>query len=381
MSGARTIVHYTDSQGFGGAERALLHLLAGLDRRRWQPVLYYHPSAGIAGFLAEAHSLEVRLRALPPMPLGWIGATRTLRFAAALRRDRPAIFHAHLTWPLACKYGLVAALMVGVPGVVATAQLFVDLPYGRSTRLQQRLLVSRLGCYIAVSQHVAHRLRTTFGIPERRLRVVHNAVPVAPFERPADAGLRAQLAGPSKRPIILTCARLDPQKGLTTLLEAARLIPAAVFVIAGEGQMQGALRDQTRRLGLGDRIVFLGYREDVPSLLASCDVFVLPSLYEGLPLAVLEALAAGRPVVTTAIGGTDEVICDGLTGLLVPPNDPTALAAAIGRVLDEPLLATRLAVAGKARVAAQFSTERMVHRITETYDDLLDRSQARPRHA
>jgi glycosyltransferase involved in cell wall biosynthesis len=86
-------------------------------------------------------------------------------------------------------------------------------------------------------------------------------------------------------------------------------------------------------------------------------------------------------VVTTAIGGTDEVICDGLTGLLVPPNDPTALAAAIGRVLDEPLLATRLAVAGKARVAAQFSTERMVHRITETYDDLLDRSQARPRHA
>jgi glycosyltransferase involved in cell wall biosynthesis len=323
----------------------------------------------------------VRLQALPPMPLGWTGASRTARFASILRRDRPAIFHAHLTWPLACKYGLIAALVSGVPAVLATAQLFVDVPYDRSARLQQRLLASRLGCYIAVSGQVARRLRAAFGVPERKLRVIHNAIPAAAFDGPADPDLRTRMAGPAQRPIVLTCARLDPQKGLSTLLEAAVLVPAAVFVIAGEGQQQAALRDQAQRLGLADRAVFLGHRADVPALLASCDVFVLPSLYEGLPLAVLEAMAAGRPVVTTAVGGTDEVVCDRETGLLVPPNDPRALASAIRTLLDEPRLAARLAAAGKTRVAAQFSAERMVQSVTQTYDDLLDRHQATTQHA
>jgi glycosyltransferase involved in cell wall biosynthesis len=127
---------------------------------------------------------------------------------------------------------------------------------------------------------------------------------------------------------------------------------------------------------VSDRVVFLGYRQDIPDLLASCDLFVLPSLFEGLPLSILEAMAAGKPVIASAIGGTDEAVLHGETGLLVPPADPTALAAAIHTVLSNPLLARRLAAAGKARVYRTFSAEAMVQRVTQTYEEILSSHEA-----
>jgi glycosyltransferase involved in cell wall biosynthesis len=182
--------------------------------------------------------------------------------------------------------------------------------------------------------------------------------------------------GASERPIVLTLARLDRQKGLYYLLEAAALVPEAVFVLAGEGPEWPALEAQARALGLTKRVILLGYRDDVSDLLASCDVFVLPSLFEGLPLSVLEAMAAGKPVVATAIGGTDEAVVDGVTGLLVPPADPAALAKGIRMVLSDPVLSARLGAAGRARAHEQFSAEAMVRRVSDVYDELLDSRQA-----
>jgi glycosyltransferase involved in cell wall biosynthesis len=172
--------------------------------------------------------------------------------------------------------------------------------------------------------------------------------------------------------MVLTLARLDKQKGLHYLLEAAALIPEAMFVLAGEGPERPALEAQTRALGLNHRVVFLGYRDDVGDLLASCDLFVLPSLFEGLPLSVLEAMAAGKPVVATAIGGTDEAIVHGETGLLVHPADPVALARAIRTAVSDPVLSQRLGAAGRARAQQEFAAESMVRRITEIYDEILD---------
>ena len=143
-------------------------------------------------------------------------------------------------------------------------------------------------------------------------------------------------------------------------------------MIAGEGPERSALEAQARTLGLADRVVLLGYRDDVCDLLASCDLFVLPSLFEGLPLSVLEAMAAGKPVVATAIGGTDEAVVHGETGLLVPPADAASLAKAIRTALSDPRLSQRLGAAGRARVYQEFSAQTMVRHITEIYDELLD---------
>jgi glycosyltransferase involved in cell wall biosynthesis len=146
-----------------------------------------------------------------------------------------------------------------------------------------------------------------------------------------------------------------------------------LFVLAGDGDERAALESQCAVLGLQERVLFLGYQQDVPNLLAHCDLFVLPSLYEGLPLAILEAMAAAKPVIATAVGGTGEVVVDGETGLLVPPGDPTALAGAIRKLLSDPPFARRLAAAGNVLVQRSFSTEAMVRRVSQVYEDLLAR--------
>jgi glycosyltransferase involved in cell wall biosynthesis len=157
------------------------------------------------------------------------------------------------------------------------------------------------------------------------------------------------------------------------LLAAAEHVPDAVFALAGDGAERHRLHGLARGLGVQDRVLFLGQRHDIPELLAVCDVVVVPSLDEGLSVAVLEAMALGRPVVATAVGGTPEAVHDGVTGLLVPPANPAQLAAAIRRIIEDGALAERLGDAARARAEAAFSAARMVERISAVYDDLLAR--------
>jgi glycosyltransferase involved in cell wall biosynthesis len=169
---------------------------------------------------------------------------------------------------------------------------------------------------------------------------------------------------------------LDRPKGLSDLLAAAQLVPEAFFVLAGEGREREILQTRARALGIANRVSFLGHRNDIPDLLASCDVFVLPSLYEGLPVSVLEAMAAGKPVVATAVGGTCEVVLHGQTGLLVPPRDPAALARAIRTLLADPDLVQQLTQAAKVRLCQKFRADTMVERIADLYDELAPSNAA-----
>jgi glycosyltransferase involved in cell wall biosynthesis len=179
------------------------------------------------------------------------------------------------------------------------------------------------------------------------------------------------LTGGSDCPIVFTPARLYSRKGHIHLLQAATLVPDALFVLAGDGPERARLEECARQLGVAARVRFLGQRQDIPQLLASCDLFVLPSLYEGLPLSVLEAMAAGKPVIATAIRGTDEAVIHGKTGLLVAPGNPVDLAAAIRKLLSDRALAAQLAQAGKARVAQEFSAEAMVQGASRVYEEAL----------
>jgi glycosyltransferase involved in cell wall biosynthesis len=368
---AQSIFFYTDSRVLGGAENAMLMLLDSLDRTAWQPTLLIEDAVGTEPLAERAAALGVPVRRVPPLPLGLTGARRVPALARLLRRLRPDVFHAHMTSPVACKWGLAAALLARVPAVLGTVQVGAYEPPNRSAYWQLRALSRGVDRYLAVSREIAGELVERLDWPAEKVEVVYNAVDVEQVEAAAPPGLREQLGGSETRPLVLTPARLDAQKGHGTLLEAIVEVPEATFVLAGEGPEQPALEARVAELGIGERVSFLGRREDVPQLLAACDVFALPSLYEGSSLAVLEAMAAGIPVVSSAIGGTEELVEDGRSGLLVAPGDAPALAAALRRLLDDPDLRQELAARARERVDEGLRREQMAARVAGVYDELL----------
>jgi glycosyltransferase involved in cell wall biosynthesis len=364
---SRRVVHYVDSDLHGGSEQASLELIASLDRSRWKPVLLHHPDA--TRLADGARSLSVETCAAPRLQARWPVAG-TLRLWRMLRALNPAVFHAHLSWPLACRHGLVAAWLARVPAIVATAQLYLEIEDPRRPPLSLRP-PRRI---IAVSEEVKARYGE-LGVPPAKLVVVRNGIRVPSSVRPPDPALRAALIGNRPEYLVLTPARLHEQKGHAYLLAAAARVPDATFVFAGAGPLREELERESVSLGVADRCVFLGDRADVPDLLAAADLVVLPSLFEGLPVVVLEAMAAGRPVVATSIGGTDEAVAHEVTGLLVPPRDPGALAAAIGRIRSDPELGRRMGEAGRERVEREFTAEATACAVMRVYDDVLSEAE------
>jgi len=360
------VVHFTDSADVGGAEHVLLMLLQGLDRRRWQPLLLHPGGPGLAPLLRDAAGAGVPLVRVPEMPEGLQSLLSALRLTAWLRRRRPAVFHAHMTWPLGAKWALVAAVLARVPVVVATMHLWVDIPVTASRRAQATLLGRRVATLIAVSEDAGRRMRADLGWGGP-VTVVRNAVALERFPAPGPAPCR-NAAEPA---VAVVAARLVTQKGHGHLLEAARRLPRVRFLCAGDGPLRSDLERRAREMGVADRVTFLGHRTDIPALLHGADLAVLPSLYEGLPLSLVEAMAAARPVVATDVGGSREVVIHGVTGLLVPPGDPEALAGAIGRVASDPALAARFGAEGRRRVEADFTAEAMVARVEALYARLL----------
>ena len=360
----RRVVHYVDSDVFGGSEEAALLLMASLERARWEPVLLHHPDPGMARLTDGAGRLGIRAISVPR---GGRRGAGPLHLWRAIRAERPAIFHAHLSWPLACRPGVLAAWLAGVPAILGTAHLYTEL---RDSR-RPPLMLRPFRRIIAVSEEVRSRYAEALGVPARKLAVVHNGITVSPVVQPADPALRAELVRGRPDYLVFTPARLHEQKGHSFLLAAAVEVPDATFVLAGDGPLRAQLEAQARELGVAHRCLFLGHRSDVPALLAAADLFVLPSLYEGLPVSVLEAMAAQRPVVATAIGGTDEAVTHEADGLLVPPRDPAALAAAIRRLRTDPALAQRLAAAGRRRVERDFSSVVMGRNVMRIYGEVM----------
>jgi len=366
----RRVVHFTDSAGFGGAERQILTLIEHLDRDQWDPVLAHHGSPGIQPLVEGARALGVPHVVLDPMPDGLAGARRVPATARALRGLGADVLHAHLTWPLAAKWPLAAGVAARLPAVLATVQLYLPFQATRATLFQHRVLSLRVGRYVCVSRFVAEACIAHVGWPPGRVSVVHNGIDPGPWEQ-GDAAAGRLALGDGEGPVALTLARLDPQKGLEVLIEAAAQTPGVQFAIAGDGPERPALERQITRLGLDGRVRLLGRREDAPDLLAACDLFVLPSRFEGLPVSVVEAMAAARPVVATAIGGTDEAVVDGETGLLVPAGDAGALARAVARIAGDGGRSAAMGAAGRERARASFTASGMAAAIAGIYRHLL----------
>jgi glycosyltransferase involved in cell wall biosynthesis len=376
MSKPRSLFLFSDATALGGAEAALLLHLEHLDRDQWRPTFVYHPSKAVEPLERRAAEAGAELLPIPPLPLGIGGLQRVPALTRLLRRERPDVFHAHLSWQLACKFPLAAAVLARVPAVVATVQLYVDAPLDTSSRLQLRGIGRGVGRYIAVSEQIARALQRGLRLADGRVDVIHNAVDVTRFSAAPDHALRRTLTGNDRTPLVLTAARLHEQKGIDVLIEAVPGVPDARFAIAGDGPERRRLEKLAADLGVEERVKFLGSRSDVPALLRASDLFVLPSRYEGFPLVLLEAMAAEVAVVATRIAGVDELVVDGQNGALVEPGDSTALGLAIARLLADAERRKELASRGHELVLQRHTAEATTARVTRVYEEVLSETRA-----
>jgi glycosyltransferase involved in cell wall biosynthesis len=311
------------------------------------------------GVRYEAVALGSRLR-----PAADLAAVRRLR--QLLGELAPAVVHAH-----GLRAGAAAALAMrrgpGRPALAITVHNGPPGPAGQAAvyALLERIVARRADLVLCVSADLAARMR------RRGARDVGLAVVPAPPAASPSPTSPVPWPAADDRPVVLAVARLAKQKGLDTLLAAAALWrdlrPRPLVVIAGDGPLAGALAGLGRDVGADAR--FIGWRDDVPALLAAADVFVLPSRWEGQPLALQEALRAGRPVVATDVGGVRALTGD-QAALLVPPGDPAALAAAVRRVLREPELARRLSAAALGRAAGLPTAADAIAQVLALYDRL-----------
>lgn len=359
-----------------GAEKQMVMLATGLPRDQFRvEVAALTRSGPLAADLRAAdiptHLIGKRFK-VDPFALA--------RLARLVRRGHYDVVH---TWIFAAdSYGRVAARWGRVPAVVVS-EMAVDVWKGRGERAVDRWLARWTDRVVGNSDAVV-RFYEQMGIPSAKLSMIPSGIADEPALAEVDpAAVRTELGILADAPVALFVGRLADQKGVADLLDALDLLqhvrPDLRTWIVGDGPLRDRLRERARGFRLdGDRRVqFLGHREDVPRLLAACDVLVLPSYYEGMPNVVLEAMQAGKPVVATAAPGTTEVVAAGETGLLVPIRNPPALAQAIRQVIADPALARRFGEAGRGRVASEFSASAMIAHYARLYCDIAGTRSSR----
>lgn len=365
------ILHVIDSLKIGGAEMLLVDLLRAIQREgHSSKVAYFTP--GPLG--RELDALNVPVHRLSRH--GLADPRAVVRLLDLIRRWRPDVVHTHLT--KSDLTGQFAAALGRAPARVSTAH---NTDPWRRRRLLTRTnrLITR-GCQrvIAVSSEVRDYLVSLEAYPPEKIVTVENGIDLQRFDpsrqQPMD---RAAVWGfGNEHPVIGVVGRLEPQKGHSVFLEAAARVtaeaPAARFVVIGDGSLRPTLEAQRDRLGLTGCVAFAGVLQDVPAALAALDVVAFPSLWEGLPVALLEAMAMERPIVATAVGGMVGVLRDGVTGLLVAPGEHDELARGLLQVLHDPALARRLGTQARDFVREHHSMQTMHRRILDLYQNPAD---------
>lgn len=386
-----SVVHIITRFDRGGSARSTLLTVLGLDRTRYQVVLVHGRSEAAAAeetaLLREdlarlrqggvpVYEVPTLVREIRPM----LDARAALALWRLLRRERPAIVHTHTS--KAGALGRLAAWLAGVPVVIHTphGHLFYGY-YGpvmsALLRAAERLLAQLTDRIVTLTDRGA-REHVRYGIagPEK-FATIPSGIDLAPFRavRVDIAVKRKDLRLPPEGPIVGTVGRLVAVKGHAWLLRAAPRVlaefPKTCFVLIGDGPLLDELRRLAAALGVGPHVVFLGARQDVPECLAALDLFVFPSLNEGMGRALIEAMAVGCPVVATRVGGVPDIVVDGTTGVLVPPCDERALAEAVLAMLRDSRRRAAYGEAAKRYADERFDANTMVKTIERLYDAVL----------
>jgi glycosyltransferase involved in cell wall biosynthesis len=347
----------------GGTERQMIELVRRLDRARWQVhVACFHRTGAWLSRVAEAAPIV-------EFPVRSFRRTATFglmkQFAHWCRGLGVAVVHTtHLPSNI---FGLPAAALAGVPARIGNRR---EVNPGKSAAelTAQRAAYACAHRIVANCQAAADRLTNVEGVPAHKVSVIPNGVTI-------DAPDTAERRRPRR---VVTIANLRPEKGLDVLLRAAALVARtfadARFELVGAGPERDSLEALSHELGLREVVSFAGHREDVAARLAAADVCVHPSRSEAFPNAVLEAMAAGLPVIASGVGGVLELIRDGRTGLVVPAGDHESLARAICRVMDDPSLARSLGESARTDVSSTYSFDRMTAAFENVYCRQLERA-------
>lgn len=349
-----------------GGERQALLLALGLQRRGHRVVLAVRPRSPLA---LRASELGVEVE--PLRARGELDPFAARRLAAIARDRGVDLLHAHTAH--AHTLALAARRRLRLPLVVSRR---VDFPPRRGwfSRWKYRRGADH---YIAITEAVARVLERA-GVERRRISVVPSGVDLDRLAGADGSAVRRDLGALGDRFLVGAVGHLAWHKGFEILVEAARRSDPDRFlwVVVGEGEERADLERRAARAGVASRFRLLGFRKDVPDLLAAFDVLAAPSHMEGLNTSILDAMALGRPVVASRVGGIPEAVVHGETGLLVPPGDPDALARAVRRLADDPALARRLGEAARRRVREKFSADAMVEGTLEVYRSVLERRSA-----
>ncbi|MGH7321141.1 MAG: glycosyltransferase, partial [Candidatus Rokuibacteriota bacterium] len=343
-----SVLHVIDSLGTGGAEHQLTDLILSSDRDAFHHTVCSLAKA--AGFATDLRRAGIEVVDLD-VAQKYMFLRGVRRLTAVVRRVRPHIIHASLyrSGVLARAVGRRADIPVVTTLVNTTyePEWRLDNPYLRPWKVAILQAIDgvtsrRWGtAFVAISRGVKHSAERMLGIPGERITVIHRGFPFTDASPPPSVvvALRNALA-PGASPFIVNIGRLVPQKGQRYLIEAMRRVvaelPAAHLLIAGEGWLRGSLEEQIRAAGLVGSVTLLGERHDAQALLASADIFVFPSLYEGFGVSMLEAMAAGRPCIASDIEVLREITDEGRRAVLVPIRDPEQLAQAIVALARDP---------------------------------------------
>ena len=346
---------FVDRFAPGGTQRQMIELLRRLDRRRFRvyPVCFHTEGTWFQNVTAIGEPVAV-------FPIHGFRrpatAAQLLAFARWCRANSIAVLQTCEVYSNI--FGLPAGALASVPVRIGSRRGFVE---PRGLQQLQRAAYSAAHCIVANSRAAAERLRIE-GIPQNKIELIPNGIDPAVFP-PHEYSSRP------RRIAMVACLR--EEKRIDVLITAASRIlahyPDAEFLIAGDGTCREQLVAQARESGVIDRFQFLGHRDDVPAVLAQADLFVLPSRSEASPNSVIEAMAAGLPVVASNVGGIPELVADGRTGRLVPPGNPNALAGALLDLLEHPERAAEFGRAGRRRIEQTYSFDRMVEQFETLY--------------
>jgi glycosyltransferase involved in cell wall biosynthesis len=364
---------FTDSFIHGGTERQFVETLRVLDREKYEILVGCIQRRG--SFLADVEGMGLRVVEFPirslyrPDTVRWF-----LRLVRFLRAERIDLLHAFDFYTTV--FAVPAARAARVPVVLASRR---ELPNLRSWAQRNAVrFACRLATGIVANSQASSRAFGPTGAGGGAT-IIPNCISLERFRPRRDrSAVRAEFGIAATAPVVGTLAALRPEKDFPTFLRAARRVaekvPEARFVLVGEGSERPRLEQLSQELGIPSRVLFLGDRPDVADLLWAFDVFVLTSRTESFPNAILEAMAAARPVVATDVGGIPELVEADRTGLLFSAGDDEALAARLIQLLEDPALAVRMGAAGRARAESEFSPARMKQRLEALYDRALEKA-------
>lgn len=359
----------------GGTERVVWELATRLPAQRFAVRVWLSPAPALDELAAALAGRGLEVERVAEVDSRWDlpGMVGTWR---RLRRTKPDVLHVHHVWPAADRYLATLARAAGVPHLVVTEHI-VGEAHSAPQRALKRDELARADAVTAVCGAVADTLVRDYEVERARVRVVPNGadLPDEAAELPGARQWRERFGAALMRPLWVVLARLEEQKGHAVLFDALAEVRKRgldfTLAVAGDGSLRGALEERARQLGIESRVHFLGSLDDPGPLLAAADAFVLPSKWEGLPLALLEAMARSRPVVASAVGGVPEVIEHGENGWLVPPGDVTALAEALELFHRKSDRAMRLGRAAGERVRRDYHWQAVVNGFEGVYDEVL----------